>query len=50
MCSHETLLKMASRWPALASKDANDVIARLMSLKAPYMRPCSSPTQQSACV
>ena len=34
MCSRETVEAMVSRWPGLASMDANDVLARLMALKA----------------
>ena len=34
MCSRETVTAMVSRWPGLASMNANDVLARLMSLKA----------------
>ena len=34
MCSRETLKGMIKRWPALAGMDANDVLARLISLKA----------------
>jgi len=34
MCSRETVAAMVSRWPGLAGMDANDVLGRLMSLKA----------------
>ena len=33
MCSRETVMNIISRWPALASMNATDVLARLISLK-----------------
>lgn len=35
LCSRETVMKMAARWPALADADVAQLLNRLISLKVP---------------